>query len=63
MYRGLSTLFKVVQRDEDEYAVWHAEALVLREWNETGRFGSGDECWDYIEAKEGSLGYLFTIDD
>ncbi len=63
MFRGSSTLFKVVQRNADEYAVWHSEAKVLTEWKETGRFGSVDECWDYIEAKEGSQGFLFRFDD
>jgi len=63
MYRGSYPWFKVVHRNKSEYAVWHAEAQVLTEWQETGRYGSVDDCWDYIEAKEGPLGYLLKIDN
>jgi uncharacterized protein YbdZ (MbtH family) len=63
MFRGASAWFKVVQKNEDEFAVWHSEAEVQREWSETGRYGSVDDCWDYIETKEGAQGFLFRFDD
>lgn len=63
MYRGSYPWFKVVHRNNSEYAVWHAEAEVATEWQETGRYGTVDECWDYIEGEEGPQGYLLIIDD
>jgi uncharacterized protein YbdZ (MbtH family) len=63
MFRGSYPWFKVVHRKKKEYAVWHSEAKVLTEWRETGRYGSVDECWDYIETKEGSRGFLFKFED
>jgi uncharacterized protein YbdZ (MbtH family) len=61
MYRGLSTLFKVVRSEKEELAVWHAEAKLVSDWRDTGLFGTVDECWDYVESKEGSEGYLFRF--
>ena len=62
MFRGLSAHYKVVHKNDEEYAVWHAEAKVVTDWMETGRYGSVNECFDFIEAKEGKQGFLFKFD-
>jgi uncharacterized protein YbdZ (MbtH family) len=61
MYRGPSRHYKVVRNPEDEHAIWHVDALLLKEWRNTGRNGSVDECWDYIETSEGIQGYTFRL--
>jgi uncharacterized protein YbdZ (MbtH family) len=61
MYRGSSTLFKVVRSERKELAVWHAEAIVLSDWRDTGLLGTVDECWDYVESEEGAGGFLFRF--
>lgn len=63
VYRGPSFLYKVVHKPKQGFAVWHAEATSLNDWWDTGHRGSVDECWDYIEAKEGPRGYLFKFSD
>jgi uncharacterized protein YbdZ (MbtH family) len=61
MYRGTSKLFKVVYSPEKQYAIWHADAPSWPTWNETGRYGTEIECWDYIEAREGIQGYILQL--
>ena len=61
MYRGSSKYFKVVRRPEDRYAIWHADARVWGRWRETGRYGSEDECWNYLERYEGESGFLLSF--
>ena len=58
MYRGSVPWFKVVRNISDDYAVWHADAEIASGWQETGRFGTADQCWDFIEGEEGCGGYL-----
>ncbi|MGH2536826.1 MAG: MbtH family NRPS accessory protein [Candidatus Promineifilaceae bacterium] len=59
MYRGPSLLFKVARSDEDEYAVWHADAWLPAGWREAEFWGSAAACWELVEAAEGERGYLF----
>lgn len=61
MYRGPSRYFKVVRSYENHFAVWHADAIVMKSWQETGRYGSLNDCWDFIESCEGQRGYLFKF--
>jgi len=61
MYRGTSKLFRVVYGSEDKYSVWHAEAPTWPTWIDTGRYGTEDECWDFVEAREGHNGYIFQL--
>ncbi len=61
MYRGSSKYFKVVYSRDQEYAIWFAEAPSWPTWVETGRYGTENECWDFIEAREGTRGYLFNF--
>ena len=63
MYRGSSKYFKVVRGPEKQIAIWHAEAPIHLSWRETDRYGSERECWEYVEALEGSQGYLFRFPD
>jgi uncharacterized protein YbdZ (MbtH family) len=63
MYRGSYQWFKVVHRNKNEFAVWHADAEVLTGWQETGSYGTVDDCFDYIDNEKGSEGYLFRFDD
>jgi len=61
MYRGTSKFFRVVHGSEDNYSVWHAEAPTWPTWTDTGRYGTEDECWDFVEAREGQDGYIFQL--
>ena len=61
MYRGPAQFFKVVTDPDEQYAVWFADAPRQPPWTETGRYGSLDECWDYVEANESSDGFWFQF--
>lgn len=62
MYRGPSRYYKVVVRSHDNrFSVWHADAPIMRSWFETGCYGSENECWDYIEERDGSQGFWFNF--
>jgi uncharacterized protein YbdZ (MbtH family) len=61
MYRGQSKYFKVVYNPREEFSVWHADAALLDNWRETGRYGSVSDCWDYIDTRELDQGYLFKL--
>ncbi len=63
MYRGPSKRFKVVFCPKEQYAIWHAEAPNRLTWQETGRYGSERECWDYVETHEGDQGFIFRFPD
>ena len=63
MYRGPSKHFKVVYSHEKQYAIWHAEAAIRLTWQETGRYGSERECWDFVETREGNQGHIFRFPD
>jgi len=63
VYRGPSKLFKVVSSPEKQFAIWHVEAPVHLNWQETGRYGSESECWEHLEACEGEQGYIFRLPD
>lgn len=62
MYRGPERHFKVMKNPEGLFAVWFADASQEDPWQETGHFGSEDQCWDYVESSEGSEGYWFLFD-
>ena len=61
MYRGSARYFKVVSDPDGHYAVWFADAPRHKPWSETGRYGSEDDCWDYVESAESSEGYVFQF--
>jgi uncharacterized protein YbdZ (MbtH family) len=63
MYRGPSRYFKVVCSPEQHLSVWHAEALVPGLWRETERYGTVDECWNFIEERHGEQGYVFQLNN
>jgi uncharacterized protein YbdZ (MbtH family) len=42
--------------------VWHADAKVNGEWQDTGNSGSVNECWDYVEEHDNHRGFLFNFD-
>lgn len=58
MYRGPELLFKVVERDS-RFDVWQAGARRIEPWRESGLYGTVEDCWEFIEAKEGGSGFLF----
>jgi len=61
MYRGSSKYFKVVYNSEKQFSIWHAEAPKWPTWKDTGRFGSENECWDFIETRQDPQGFLFRF--
>ncbi len=61
MYRGRSKEFKVVTKADGTFAVWFADAPPQFRWQDTGRYGSENECWDYVESNESSDGFWFQF--
>lgn len=61
MYRAPARYFKVVNHPEGRYAVWFADAPRQEPWQDTGKRGSEDQCWDYVELAESSEGFLLQF--
>ncbi|MDX1614919.1 MAG: hypothetical protein R3300_11465 [Candidatus Promineifilaceae bacterium] len=61
MYRGRNRQFKVVHRTRQRYAVWHADAPLMDKWREAGCRGTVADCWNYIQATEGQIGWLLHL--
>jgi uncharacterized protein YbdZ (MbtH family) len=58
VFRRQLRFFRVVRSEEDKYAVWPANAEHLSGWQETGYFGSEEECHQYVEKREQSQSFL-----
>jgi MbtH protein len=45
----LSTTYKVVVNDEEQYSIWEADRENALGWRDAGKVGTRDECLAYID--------------
>ncbi|HKP35224.1 MAG TPA: MbtH family protein [Pyrinomonadaceae bacterium] len=43
------TIFKVVVNAEEQYSIWPADRENALGWNDVGKTGTKQECWDYVK--------------